>query len=224
MFEQELEMETKQGSVVPLLLIVALIVAIAGMAVYYLLQAREVLTQEQATPQVAASMAALGPVTTHFAVGLVKASVAEKPHDPNYRLMEKAGLIKIGKDQGWKTPVQLTDKGKSWLSEIKGIGQSKDKDGTDLYVVPLAERKLMNITKITMTGTGHANVEFTWKWETNKMGDLFDASGTMVKSFNTWDRSTLIDHYGANFYHNEPTKAVLAFAKGDKGWQIAPEY
>jgi hypothetical protein len=194
------------------------------MAVYYLVQAREVLTHEQATPQIVASLTNLGPVTTHFAIGLVKASVAEKPHDPNYRLLEKAGLIKIGKDQGWKTPVQLTDKGKKMLAGIKGVSQTKDKDGTDLYIVPLAERKLLAINKINMTGTGHANVEFSWQWETNEVGDLFDAGGPLVKSFNTWDRSTLIDHYGANFYHNEATRAVLAFNKGDKSWQIASEY
>ena len=38
-------------------------------------------------------------------------------------------------------------------------------------------------------------------------GDLFDAAGPAVKAFNTWDRSTLIDKYGANFYHDPaPTR------------------
>ena len=45
----------------------------------------------------------------------------------------------------------------------------------------------------------------------------------MVKSFNTWDRATLIQKHGANFYHGEPTKVTLALMKTDKGWQIATE-
>jgi hypothetical protein len=221
MFEQEVEMETRQSSVVPLLLIVALIVTMVGVAVYYLLQSKQVLTNDQASPVIAASLKATGPVTIHFETGLVKASIDEKPHDPNYRLLEKAGLIKIGKDQGWKTPVALTPKGKCLLESIAGVNKSKDKDGSDIYAVPLAERRLAEISKINTTGTGRATVEFTWKWETNQLGDLFDAGGPMVKSFNTWDRATLIDKYGAHFYHAEPTKAALAFARGDNGtWQI----
>jgi hypothetical protein len=55
------------------------------------------------------------------------------------------------------------------------------------------------------------------------MGDLLDASGPLVKGFNTWDRGTLIDKYNAKFYHGTPTKAVMAFSMGDKGWRIATE-
>jgi hypothetical protein len=224
MFEQEVEMETQQSSVVPLLLIVALIVSMVGVAAYYLLQSRQVLTNDLATPVVAASLKEVGPVLIHFETGLVKGSVEERPHDPNYRLLEKAGLITIGKDQGWKTPVALTAKGKSLIDSIRGVTKTKDKDGADLYTIPLAERKLVEITKINNTATARATVEFAWKWETNALGDIFDAGGPMVKSFNTWDRATLIDKYGAHFYHAEPTKAALALIRGDKGtWQISAE-
>ena len=73
----------------------------------------------------------------------MKASLEEKPHDPNYRLLEKAGLTTV--------------------ESIPGVNKSKDKDGADLYVVPVAERQQASITKITMTGTGRAAVEYTWK-------------------------------------------------------------
>lgn len=223
MFEQELEMEKRNSSVVPLLLIVVLILSIVGVAIYYLLQSRQVLSQSEAQAVIAASLKNMGPVTIHFETGLVKASVEEKPHDPNYRLLEKAGLITLGKDKGWKTPVALTPKGRDLFSSIAGVNKSKDKDGADIYVVPIAERKLAGISKITMTGTGRATVEYSWKWEPNQLGELFDASGPLVKGFNTWDRSTLISKYGANFYHAEPTHVVLTLAKADKGWQIAVE-
>lgn len=223
MFEQEMQMEQKQGSVVPLLLIVCLIFTIVGIAIYYVMQARQVLTSEEATAQITASLKELGPASIHFETGLVKSSVVEQPRDANYRLLEKAGLVKLGKDVGWKTPVALTPKGQSLLDSIAGVEKSKDKDNVDVITVPLAERKLANISKITMTSTGRAQVEFTWKWDTNKLGDLFDASGPMVKSFNTWDRSRLIEKYEAKNYHAEPTRAVMAFVKADKGWRIATE-
>ena len=223
MFEQELEFEKRSNSLVPLLLIVVLILSIVGVAVYYLLQSRQVLSNQEANDVIVASLKAMGPVTVHFETGLVKASIEEKSHDPNYRLLEKAGLITVGKDKGWTTPVNLTPKGKDLLQSIAGVNRSKDKDGADLYVIPVAERKLAAISRITMTGTGRATVEYTWKWEPNQFGELLDASGPLVKGFNTCERGTLISKYGADFYHGEPTKMTLALLKGAKGWQIATE-
>lgn len=226
MFEQEIEMEKRESSVVPLLLIVVLIVSIVGVAVYYLMESRKVLTTQEATTIAAAALKAQGPVTIHFRTGMIKASVEEKPHDPHYKLLEKAGLIKLGKDTGQYgtiTPVAITAEGRKLLAELPGVSKMKDKDGADLYVVPIAERKLLEVSKVTMNSPTRAVIEYSWKWEPNKLGNLFDASGSMVKSFNTWDRSTLIQKYGANFYRGDPTKVTLALMKGDRGWEIAIE-
>jgi hypothetical protein len=106
---------------------------------------------------------------------------------------------------------------------IPEFRQWKDKDGTDIYFVPLAERKLDKISNITMKSPTIAQVEYRWKWEPNKIGEMFEASGSLVKSFNTWDRATLIQKYGANFYHAEPTSASITLVRGDKGWQVATE-
>jgi len=224
MFEQELEMEKQHSSVVPLLLIVALILAIVGVAGYFLVQSRKVLSTAESTEVVRGVLQAQGPATVRFHVGMVKGSVDDKPHDPHYKLLEKAGLLKLGKDTGAYgtiTPVQMTAEGNKVLSDIPGVTKDKEKDGTEVYTIPLAERRLVSIDKITMLNPSRADVEFTWKWEPNKLGNLFDASGSMVKSFNTWDRATLIQKYGANFYHGDPTRVTLALIKGDKGWQVA---
>lgn len=226
MFEQEIDMEKRQSSVVPLLLIVGLIVAIVGVAAYYVLENKKVLATEEATRLVTNSLREQGPATMQFRVGRVAASVDARPHDPNYRLLEKVGLIKVGKDQGRITPVLLTPTGEAFLKAIPGVTKAKTpNDDSETYLVPLAERKLVGEPKVTMLAIGHANVEFDWTWDTTKMGDLFDASGSEVKSFNTWDRSTLIDKYGAKFYHAAPVHAAIAVARNDKGvWQISPEY
>lgn len=226
MFEQEVELEKRESSVVPLLLIVVLIVSIVGVAVYYLLESRKVLTTQEATAIATATLKAQGPATIHFRTGMIKASVDDKPHDPNYKLLEKAGLIRLGKDTGQYgtiTPVTITTEGEKLLADLSGVTKMKDKDGTDLYVAPIADRKLLEVSKVTMQSPTRAVIEYSWKWEPNKLGNLFDASGSMVKSFNTWDRSTLIQKYGANFYHGDPTRVSLALMKGDKGWDIAIE-
>jgi hypothetical protein len=224
MFEQEVEMEQRQSSVVPLLLIIAMILAFVGVAGYYVVQNRKVLPTAEASSLIAASLKKDGPVTIQFRTGLVTASVLDKPHDPNYRLLEKAGLVKIGNDRGRTTPISLTPAGQKLFAEIPGVRQTKDdKDGTEVYIVPVAERMLVGTPKVTMTGMGRATAEFAWGWDPNKLGEFLDASGLLVKSFNTWDRGTLIAKYGAKFYHDAPSKAVMAFAKTDNGWQVASE-
>jgi hypothetical protein len=221
MFEQEIEMEKRNSSIIPLLLIVTLIVAIAGVSLYFVLESRKVLTNAEVSPVLLASIEGQTPVTLHFATGLLKSEVDQKPHDPHYRLLEKEGYLKIGKDVNYKTPVAITPKGQTWLAEIAGVKKSKDKDNNDEYVVPVAERKLAEIGKITMLSPSKATVEYSWKWQTTPAGDLLDASGPAVKGFNTWDRATLIDKYGANFYHAAPTKVAVLLVKGTKGWEIS---
>lgn len=220
MFEQEVELEKRESSVVPLLLIVAMIVAIVGAAGYFVWQNKQVLSNADAGNAIATVLREQGPATVRFHVGLVKPSVAEKPEDPHYRLLEKAGVVKLGKSKDRVFPVALTSDGEKLLAQIPGVSKSKEKDSTDVYLVPLAERRVVEVSKVTMNSPTRATVIYSWKWEPNKLGNLFDASGSLLKSFNTWDRATLIDKYGANFYHADPTKVQIVLSKSDSGtWQ-----
>lgn len=223
MFEQEIELEKRESSVVPLLLIVTMILVFVGVAGYYIWQNKQVLSTNDAAAVVTASLKAQGPAVVHFHTGFVKASVEERPEAPHYRLLDKAGIIKLGKASGRTTPIALTAQGEKLLAEIPDVIKTKEKDGTDAYVVPLATRQLAEISKITMQSPERASVQYAWKWDANKLGNLFDASGSLVKSFNTWDRATLIEKSGANFYHGEPTKVGVVLVKSDHGWQIAIE-
>jgi len=227
MFEQEMELEKQESSVVPLLLISALILTIVGVAGYYLIQNRKVVTLQEATQVAASALKDQGPATLRFHTGLVKSSVNDNPTAPHYRLLEKAGLVRLGKAQGAYgtiTPVALTPGGQELLKRIDGVQHLTEKDGTELYVVPVAERRLLSVSNIKMLSPTSATINITWDWKTNPLGELLDAGGSMVKSFNTWDRATLIQKYGANFYHAAPTQVTLALAKSDSGvWQIATE-
>jgi hypothetical protein len=223
MFEQELEMEKRESSVVPLLLMVGLIVAIVGTAGYFVLQNRKVLTQKEAASTASSILQAQEVATLKFHTGLLDSSMNDKPSDPHYRLLEKAGLVQQGKAAAGKTSIALTPKGEEFLKQISGVAITPEPRGTRLYVVPLARRELAGISKITMVSAGRATVDLTWRWVPNPMGDLLDASGPAVKAFNTWDRATLIQKHGAAFYHGQPTKVTLSLVKTDKGWEPAVE-
>ncbi|MGB9233814.1 MAG: hypothetical protein WCC04_05320 [Terriglobales bacterium] len=219
MFEQELELEKKSSSILPLLLMVTLIVGIAGVALYFVLWSRTELSAAEASPIVLAALERLGPATVHFATGEVEDQTAP---DPRYRLLEKAGYLKIGKEQKGKTPISLTAEGQAWLTGIAGVKEKKTDEGIE-YIVPLAQRKLVQMGKITMLSPMKASVDYTWKWEPTKAGELLDAAGPAVKAFGTYDRSTLIDKFGAAFYHADPTKITILLAKRDNGWEITRE-
>jgi hypothetical protein len=222
MFEAEVQME-ERSSVLPLLLLLCLAAVLVGVVGYVVYQVRETkdLSAAEATPIVTASLNAEGPAMIHFHGGFVKPSVDEKTRDPHYKLLEKAGIITLATGKDGSIRVALTPAGEHLVTTIPGFRQDKNADGTSSYFVPLAQRQLVDISKVTMSGVNSATVEYTWKWVPNRLGDDFDAAGSLVKSFNTWDRSTLIDKYGADFYHGNPARASLMLTRTEKGWKIA---
>lgn len=224
MFEEEVRLE-KQSSILPLLLLLSLMAAVLGVVAYVVLEirARQPLTAKEASGVVERVLKAQAPAVAHFHGGLVMPSVDEKPRDPHYRLLEKAGVVKTGKAAGGGTMVKVTPTGERLASSIPGFKKWKNADGTISYAIPLAERQLVAISKVTMNGVNNAVVEYTWKWIPNQLGDDFDAAGNMVKAFNTWDRATLIEKYGADFYHGDPTRAGVNLVRTDKGWKVATE-
>jgi hypothetical protein len=222
MFEEEIKMQRESSYFVPLALVVVLIAVIVGTIGYFVVPGKS-LSQEQAAGLVSAYLAGQGPSTVHFHVGVLQPSMDEKIRDPHYRLLEKAGILKLGKSKGEAINVAFAPEGERRLAAIPGVVKTKNSDGTDAYTVPLAEHQLAAVSKVTMSGRDVAVVQFTWKWTPNELGNAFDAAGPLVKSFNTWDRSTLIQKYGVAFYHVEPAQAALTFVRADKGWKLAAE-
>ena len=222
MFEEEVKLQKEASYLIPLALVLVLIAVIVG-AIGYWVVPNHALSQEQAAGLVSGFLKGEGPATVHFHVGMLQPSVDEKIRDPHYRLLEKAGILKLSPGKGANINVTFASDGERKLAAIPGVVKTKNPDGTDAYTVPLAERQLATLSKVTMSGRDIAYVQFTWKWAPNELGNAFDASGPLVKSFNTWDRSTLIQKYGVAFYHVEPAQAALTFVRGDKGWKLAAE-
>jgi hypothetical protein len=220
MFEAEVEME-RRSAFLPLLLMTCLVAAIVGMVGYIVLQAREraPLSAQGASVIVASALEGPGPAVIHFHTGLVKPSVADRTSDPHYRLLEKAGIVKLATAPHGKEMISLTPGGERLLAAIPGVSKFTETDGTVAYQVPLAQRQLVNINSVAMSGVNYVTIEYTWKWVPNQMGNLFDAGGSVVRGFNLWDRETLINKYEADFYNGSPSRSTLALARGDHGWR-----
>jgi hypothetical protein len=224
MFEAEVEME-RRSSFLPLLLMMCLVLAIVGLTCYVILQAKgqTPVTAREASAIVAATVQGPGPAIIHFRTGLVKPTADEKPGDPNYRLLEKAGIIKLANSARGSVAISITPDGERLLNSLPGCKKSKEADGTFSYEAPLAQRQFVSIAAINMIGVNSATVEYNWKWIPNQLGNVFDAGGPLVKSFNLWDRQTLINKYEVDFYNAGPTKSTLALARNGKGWRISAQ-
>jgi hypothetical protein len=170
LFAAEIEMEKKSSNFGPLVMILVLVLAVGGTIFYFVKTSREVLSVPAATESVNQILQSMGGGKIHFSVGTIVSSVNEKPMDPHYKLLAKAGIVTI-KPKSWNSIyATLTPAGEKLLGEIKGVNKSKNSDGNTNYVVPLAERKMVAIDKITMLKPHLARVDYTWKWEANRLG------------------------------------------------------
>ncbi len=221
MFEAEIEMERKSNSFGPVLFIAVLVLCIAGVIYYAVHESSKSMSESQASQLITSILKSKGPSTLHFRTGLVKQTVDEKPFDPQYKLLEKAGLIKTAKRDGG-LEVTLTAAGERVLGDIKDVSRTKRLEGGEAITVALATRKLVAITKIDVLSPQRVNVAYTWKWEPTRLGEIFDASSPLVASFNVWDRGSLIKDYGVDFYHADAKAEQFNFLRvGDDGWSIA---
>ena len=222
MFEAEVQME-RRSSFLPLLLMMCLLAGIVGLAAYVLLQVRAAtpLTAEGASGIVTATLQGPGPAVIHFRTGLVKPSTEEKPEDPNYRLLEKAGIVKLAKVPHGAFHVALTPEGERLLTALPGCKKEKEADGSFSYRAPLAQRQFVSVAGVTMIAANSATVDYNWKWVPNELGNVFDAGGSLVKSFNLWERQTLINKYEVDFYNGSPTRSTLALVRNGKEWKVA---
>lgn len=221
-----MKLERRSSNILPLLLIVGLLAVVVGTVIYTILEVREgkkAPTSEDANRLAVAVLQARRPAVTRFRTGQLKPLPGDQVGEPNYRLLEKAGLVKIQKGKEGAGKVTLTPQGEQALAGIAGVKQEKNRDGSVSYTVPLAERKLVAVSAVTVERPNVARVDFTWEWAPTPMGDLFDATGPAVMKLNLWDRATLIQKYGADLFHGKPEKEAVRAWHTEKGWVVAQE-
>ena len=216
LFAAEIAMEKGSNNFLPMLLIVALLVVVGGTVFYFVKGARDVLSPAAAKVTINGILKEQGPASIRFTAGAGAAGISEQLIEPQYKLLEKAGVIAIRKGKTGMD-VAVTPNGEALLGMINGVQKSKSVTGNTKYLIPLAERTLVSVDKITLVKPHLAQVNYTWKWLPNRMGNEFDASGPLVKSFSTWDRSELIKSYGVAFYGAPPTKAAIVVIENDDG-------
>lgn len=222
MFEDELEMEKKSSSMGPVVIILGVVLAIAGIGYWIVKEAKSGrMTQEQATATVQAVLKGNGPATLRFQTGLLFQSTEIKPYDPHFKLLEKAGLIKTAKAKDGGLKVELTPAGEKFLKDVPGVVTKKKNDDVTEYTVPLAQRVLVAVNGVQIPAPNNASVTYTWKWEPTAAGDLFDASGSYTAKMGQYERMQLIKDYGADFYHAAPSSRTVSFVRMEKGWQVS---
>ena len=217
LFAAEIEMEGKSLNLFPILFVSLLILVVGGTIYYFVKGAKAVLTQPLATQSINAVLKGQEPAVIRFSTGLITSNVNEKPMDPHYALLSKAGILETKKKSWNSITSQITPAGQKLLDSIPGVEKDTNPDKTVTYQVPLAQRTLVAIDKIEMIRPHLARVTYSWKWDANRLGKEFDASGDLVKSFNTWDRGTLIKSYGVNFYSAAPTRETLVLQEAKDG-------
>jgi uncharacterized protein YjeT (DUF2065 family) len=221
-FEDEIKMEERSSNVVPLLMALGLVVAIVGGLVYFIKEIKRNLTPQEAQQMVTQILQAQGPITLHFSTGMVEPSMVEKPFDPHYKLLAKAGLVKTGKPTYKGLEVTLTPEGKKMLAAC-GAKAKKSDGGGDSYDVPLATRKLVRVTNIEMLSPGLAKVEYEWNWDPTPLGLVFDIKSPDMAGMSQWESATLIQKYGADFYKDSDPKKVTIRVIWDanaKAWKL----
>jgi hypothetical protein len=217
LFAAEIQMEKKSSELGLLVMVIALLAIVGSTIFYFFKTARQVLTQPVATSAVNEILKAQSGSRINFSIGTIVSNVNEKAMDPHYKLLDKAGII-TRRPRSWNSIVTtITPAGEKVLSEIVGVESNKSSDGNVTYFVPLAERKIVQVDKITMIKPHLARVDYTWTWVPNPLGREFDAAGDLVRSFNTWDRATLIKSYGVDFYSAPPSKASVVLVESKDG-------
>ncbi|PSH03691.1 MAG: hypothetical protein CXZ00_10940 [Acidobacteria bacterium] len=225
MFEEEIELERKEGSGFgPVLLILLMIGLFVGGIGFVYFQSRQTVKPGEATSVIENKLKMAGPVSVTFYTGNVRLSAMNSPNDPHYKLLQKAGIIKISKATGDFVRVDLTPAGKTLLATFPDIKGVPLQEKATAYTLPLATRKLVSVGTVTKLTQEKFRVQYTWSWQPTQAGELFDVSGKYVPGFSTYERAQLIDHYGANYYHGPTAQAAIVLFKGDKGWEEVRAY
>ncbi len=223
MFEQEMELEEHEGrGFGPIIIIIIMIVILVGGVAYMVIENNRMLKPTEASLVIENGLKTRPASQVKFHTGRIVASANDTADRPQYKLLADAGLLTIKTDKkSGAADVALTADGEAMLKSIPGVVKKDESDGTVAYAVPLASRKFMKVDNIVKNSAKRFTVTYSWQWVPNKLGDIFDADGTYVKKFPTYDRTVLIDKYGADFFHAQPISETADIVQGADNWEFA---
>jgi hypothetical protein len=225
MFEQELEMEKKEGPAFgPVLIILLLVGLFVGGIGFVIFQGKQAPKPAEASAIVEAKLNSAGPVQVTFDTGNLSYDTGENPADPQYKLLANAGILKIAKAKPDAAQVELTPAGKQFLASFPDVKGAPAENHRIAYTLPLAYRKLVALGQITRLNQDTFRVQYTWQWQTTKAGEMFDVAGNLVHTLSSYERGLLINQHGAKYYHAAPAQTFIVLMKGDHGWEPASTY
>ncbi len=225
MFEQEIEMEKKEGSAFgPVLIILLLVGLFVGGIGFVIFQGEQTPKPAEASAIVETKLKSAGPVEVTFDTGNLSYATGENPADPQYKLLANAGILKITKAKPGAAQVELTPAGKQLLASFPDVKGVPDTNHRIVYTLPLAYRKLVAVGQMTRLNPDTFRVQYTWQWQTTQAGEMFDVAGNLVQTLSSYERGVLIDQHGAKYYHAPPAQTSILLMKGDHGWEPTSAY
>jgi len=140
------------------------------------------------------------PKTVRLATGTLPSgatTIGDLRADQVYRVMKDLDLIDIEPGPSQTIVVTLTERGQE-ASKQWEWQRSTETNGTrtwDVWQVPVASKKIVQMLKPASGVPGTATVEFVWKWEPNPLGEK------LVMQI-------------------EPVRTSTSFKKDERGWRI----
>jgi hypothetical protein len=119
----------------------------------------------------------------------------------------------------FKVDPYLTDKGKDFVNRERG---SSGGEGLPLY-----RRQIVQITGITKSADGKAEVQYSWKAIPTELGQTFDANGSFLKSLPAKQQEKLrrpVGLFGVNGSvvrnYDDAFQGKVNFQLFDDGWRV----
>ena len=140
------------------------------------------------------------PKTVRLATGVLPSgatTIADLRADQVYRVMKDLDLIDIKPGPGQTIVVTLTDRGQE-ASKQWEWQRSSETNGTrswDVWQVPVASKKIVQMLRPASGVPGTAVVEFVWQWEPNPLGEKL-------------------------VMQTEPVRTSTSFQRDERGWRI----
>lgn len=167
-------------------------------------------------------------VLRHLGLVEVKATTIKRPvaiKPPEFPVKQPLGTTtKVSprlpyKFEPWRFKVEtvFTEKGKQLVGETQGGGRE---------AIPTFRREVVEVTGITSTQAGQAQVEFAWRTIPTKIGEVFDPMSEAFKALPENLQRAVRDPHGVfsgtaakNF--GGINRSVGIFRSYDDGWRLA---
>jgi hypothetical protein len=120
--------------------------------------------------------------------------------------------------------IDLTMDGKvlasSWEKDPHADQENTSRRFVEGYTVPIANRKIVEVKRITRLENGDARAEFTWRWEPTLSGKAFDVNDAAYQALSPVARQCVDKSSDAKIDSSKIESAIAIFRLENKEWRF----